>query len=147
MMEILEQEYRERKHIELQEEDHLEEEMIMKARKELALQMQQEREEEERKRNMREQAEAKRERRRSILEVEIVKKAFKEDPSKERIDKSILFTGNNHDTLLGFYFDKFNLHKRDLNPFLSKDKIGDYLFKASCRQSEKNLSRRVITIR
>lgn len=51
----------------------------------------------------------------------------------ERIDKTILFTGNDHDELLGFYFDKFNLDRKDLNPFLSKDKIADYLFKASCR--------------
>ena len=63
------------------------------------------------------------------------------------VDKSILFSGDNHEELLGFYFDKFNLHRKDLNPFLAKDKIWDYLFKASCRQGEKNLSRRVITIR
>jgi hypothetical protein len=63
------------------------------------------------------------------------------------VDKSILFTGDTHDELLGFYFDKFNLDRKDLNPFLAKDKISDYLFRASCRQGEKNLSRRVITIR
>jgi hypothetical protein len=63
------------------------------------------------------------------------------------VDKSILFSGDTHDELLGFYFDKFNLHRKDLNPFLAKDKIWDYLFRASCRQGEKNLSRRVITIR
>jgi hypothetical protein len=44
-----------------------------------------------------------------------------------------VFTGNDHDQLLGFYFDKFNLDRKDLNPFLTRDKIADYLFKASCR--------------
>jgi hypothetical protein len=48
---------------------------------------------------------------------------------------------------MGFYFDKFNFHRKDLNPFLTRDKISDYLFKAQCRQSEKNLSRRIITIK
>jgi hypothetical protein len=69
-----------------------------------------------------------------VLEKEIFEKVNRASSTgNERIDKSILFTGNGHDQLLGFYFDKFNLDRKDLNPFLKKDKISDYLFKASCR--------------
>ncbi len=72
--------------------------------------------------------------RKNVLEKEIIVKAYRASSTgNERIDKSILFTGNDHDQLLGFYFDKFNLDRKDLNPFLNKDKIADYLFKASCR--------------
>jgi len=69
------------------------------------------------------------------LEQQIIKKAYRSSSAaeQERVDNSILFTGNDHDELLGFYFDKFNFHRKDLNPFLTKDKIWDYLFKASCR--------------
>ena len=34
------------------------------------------------------------------------------------IDESIRFQDPKDEELLGFYFDKFNLHKRDVNPFI-----------------------------
>ena len=34
------------------------------------------------------------------------------------IDECIRFQDPKDEELLGFYFDKFNLHKRDVNPFI-----------------------------
>jgi hypothetical protein len=45
----------------------------------------------------------------------MVKKAM--EPVKV-IDKCILFQDPQDEELLGFYFDKFNFHKKDVNPFI-----------------------------
>ena len=41
----------------------------------------------------------------------------------KRIDRSILLCEPESEELLSFYFDKFNFHKRDINPFTSKNNI------------------------
>ena len=47
---------------------------------------------------------------------QIVEKAMK---PVERVDRSIMFQDGKDQELLGFYYDKFGVSKRDLNPFLN----------------------------
>ena len=66
------------------------------------------------------------------------------------MDRSIITSSPKHDKLLNFYFDKFNVKKRDLNPFNSNLVVDldqrknyrsvrdEYSFKA------KNLSRQTL---
>jgi hypothetical protein len=36
------------------------------------------------------------------------------------IDNCILFQDPRDEEILGFYFDKFNFHKKDVNPFIKR---------------------------
>ena len=64
----------------------------------------------------------------------------------KKVDGSILFCEPRHEELLNFYFDKFNFHKKDINPFIkSKSAMSKVVSMDQYSLKEKNLSRRVLT--
>ncbi|TNV87066.1 hypothetical protein FGO68_gene15494 [Halteria grandinella] len=77
-------------------------------------------------------------------QVELARKAM--GPVKV-IDKCIVFQDPNDEEMLGFYFDKFNFNKKDVNPFIKN--TGTMLDHMNDQYSvrDKNLSRRVLTNR